>query len=244
MQTVKTESFEIFSADMLDVLPLLSDIDAIITDPPYSSGGFTRGDRTLDTSKKYQGTNTAKRLPLFTGDNRDQLSYQYWMALWLSAALKASKPGALLMTFTDWRQLTATINSVQAGGWVHRGVCVWDKVNARPVPDRFTSQAEYIVWATNGPRAATPGPDSRYAGGVFRHTAPSSSVRQHSTQKPVALMTDLMKVLKPGSTVFDPFMGSGTTGEACITAGHKFIGVEMSPKYFQIAKERLEGVGA
>jgi site-specific DNA-methyltransferase (adenine-specific) len=62
--------------------------------------------------------------------------------------------------------------------------------------------------------------------------------REHPTQKPVALMR--WCVQKTKGTVLDPFMGSGTTGVACAKLGRKFIGIEIEPKYFDIACRRIE----
>ena len=66
--------------------------------------------------------------------------------------------------------------------------------------------------------------------------------RVHPTQKPVALMQWCIGLTKipTGATVLDSFMGSGTTGIACIRTGRKFIGIEKDPDYFQTAKERIE----
>lgn len=61
----------------------------------------------------------------------------------------------------------------------------------------------------------------------------------HPTQKPVALMEKLARKTT-GGAVLDPFMGSGTTGVACMNLGRKFIGIEIEPKYFDIACERIE----
>lgn len=65
--------------------------------------------------------------------------------------------------------------------------------------------------------------------------------RQHPTQKPVALMEWTLDVLKipARGVVFDPFMGSGTTGVAALKSGRDFIGVEADPEYFKIAAARL-----
>jgi site-specific DNA-methyltransferase (adenine-specific) len=63
----------------------------------------------------------------------------------------------------------------------------------------------------------------------------------HPTQKPVALLRwclDKAKV-QPGATVLDPFMGSGTTGVACVETGRNFIGIEIDPEYFAIAERRI-----
>lgn len=65
----------------------------------------------------------------------------------------------------------------------------------------------------------------------------------HPTQKPVALMEYLIRTYtNEGDTVLDNCMGSGTTGVACANTGRNFIGIEMDEKYFQIAKDRIEGV--
>lgn len=65
--------------------------------------------------------------------------------------------------------------------------------------------------------------------------------RLHPTQKPIALMEYLIKTYsKPGDTVLDNCMGSGTTGVACKKTGRKFIGIELNEKYFKIAKQRIE----
>jgi site-specific DNA-methyltransferase (adenine-specific) len=62
----------------------------------------------------------------------------------------------------------------------------------------------------------------------------------HPTVKPVDLMRYLVTlVCREGGTVLDPFMGSGTTGIACIRTGRKFIGIERDARYFEIARQRL-----
>ena len=61
----------------------------------------------------------------------------------------------------------------------------------------------------------------------------------HPTQKPPGLMAWCLKWIAPELTVIDPYMGSGTTGIACVRQGRKFIGVERDPKYYAIAVERI-----
>ena len=60
----------------------------------------------------------------------------------------------------------------------------------------------------------------------------------HPSQKPVGLMADL--AVRVTGAVLDPFMGSGSTGVACMNLGRKFIGIEIAPKYFEIACRRIE----
>lgn len=63
---------------------------------------------------------------------------------------------------------------------------------------------------------------------------------EHPTQKPVKLMRWCIDQLEETETIFDPFMGSGSTGVAAVSEGKKFVGIELSPKYFGIARRRIE----
>ena len=227
----------LYHGDALAVLRELptASVDAVITDPPYSSGGMVRGDRTqAGTHGKYQG-DAVNHLPEFTGDSRDQRAYAYWCALWMAEAMRVTKPGGIMVTFTDWRQLPATTDAVQSGGWVWRGLIPWYKPNTRPQSGRFTAQCEYAVWGSSGPM-----PVDHSAGtfpGFYQYQPERG--KEHVTQKPLALMRDLVQIVPAGGTVLDPFMGSGTTGAAAIMEGRKFIGVEMVEHYAEVAKRRI-----
>lgn len=65
-------------------------------------------------------------------------------------------------------------------------------------------------------------------------------VREHPTQKPEGVMEWCLTHIPDANTILDPFMGSGTTGVACVKAGRSFIGVEREPSYFDIACRRIE----
>ncbi len=64
--------------------------------------------------------------------------------------------------------------------------------------------------------------------------------KEHPTQKPLQLMQWCLGFLPEKDTILDPFMGSGTTGVACAKLGRKFIGIEIEPKYFDIACKRVQ----
>lgn len=226
----------LYLGDCLEILPTLGKVDAVVTDPPYSSGGAFRGDRMAKTSAKYQSTEHRGLYAEFSGDNRDQRSFGYWCSLWLGAALRITRPAGLCVLCTDWRQLPTTTDALQSGGWVWRGIAVWDKTEAaRPQKGRYRNQAEYLVWGSNG-ALVEEGP---CLPGVFRYSV-ASEKKHHITGKPASLFRDLLKLTCEGDTILDPFMGSGTTGVACAKLARKFIGIEIEPKYFDIACRRIE----
>jgi len=66
----------------------------------------------------------------------------------------------------------------------------------------------------------------------------------HPTQKPLALMKWCLTHVPNAKTIFDPFMGSGTTGVACVQAGLSFTGIERDAQYFEIACKRIEAAYA
>lgn len=233
--------YELFHGDALQLLAGLPScsVDALITDPPYSSGGMVRGDRAgSDPKAKYvtNGSSAKDLLESFGGDNRDQRSYAYWVTLWLGECLRVLKPGSVAMLFTDWRQLPATTDALQAGGFVWRGVVPWHKPTARPQAGRFTSSCEYVVWGSAGPMPTDY--SAAVLPGFYRYHAPRD--REHITQKPLELIRDLVKIVPTGGVVLDPFMGSGTTGVAALIEGRRFIGAEQSAHFFDVAKRRIE----
>ena len=228
----------IYTGDMFDVLPILKDVDAFITDPPYSSGGMFKADRSKPVVSKYVQTGTQAFRPEFEGDNRDQRSFFAWSTLWLTAAWHATRPGGHLMVFTDWRQLPTTTDAVQAAGWLWQGIEVWHKTIARPRPNAFRADSEFIVWATKGPQGKQDNKTATYLNGVFPSQPPKD--RFHTTQKPIPVMEWLCSLLPEGSTIADPFMGSGSTLVAARNLGHKVIGCELSEPFADHTIERLQ----
>ncbi len=111
-----------------------------------------------------------------------------------------------------------------------RGFLVWNK--GAGFKDRDFAECE-MAWCSldSNARVLTHDPLAR---GDYRD-------RLHPTQKPVPVMKWAINQL-PGEplTILDPFMGSGSTGVACVMMGRKFVGVEIDPKYFDIACRRIE----
>lgn len=237
MQRVELSGVTMYQGDALQVLNRMPDgsVDGILTDPPYSSGGVSMGARQTDPAQKYQQSGTKRQYPPMLGDAKDQRSWAMWCCLWLGECWRIAREGASLLVFTDWRQLPALSDAVQAAGWSWRGIIAWDKRSARPQIGRFRQQCEYVLFATRGrfiakTRACLPG--------VYSYPVISTQ-KVHLTSKPVALVEDLLAVVSPQSTVLDPFMGGGSVGEACIRTGRNYVGIELSQEYFEISRSRL-----
>ncbi len=213
-------------------------VDAVVTDPPYSSGGFSRDDKGRTPTEKYQSTGTAISYPPFSGDSRDQRSYLAWCALWIAESVRVLKTGGYFMAFTDWRQLPIMSDALQAGGVFWRGIVAWDKGRGARAPHKgyFRHQCEYVLWGTKG-AAVQLEHDGPFDGCI--HAKVCRDDKHHLTGKPTDLMRELVRPVLPGGLVLDPFAGSGTTGVAAVQTGRRFIGIEREPAYVEISRHRL-----
>ena len=109
--------WEIIQGDALKVLSGFAPgtFDAVITDPPYASGGRTQAEKNKSTAKKYSNMGDHAPPP-FDGDAKDQRSWTRWAAEWLYDARKICKPGAPVCMFIDWRQLPMPFNGRGGSG--------------------------------------------------------------------------------------------------------------------------------
>lgn len=87
------------------------------------------------------------------------------------------------------------------------------------------------------------GSTEKYPTSILSFSKPHPSIAKHRTEKPVELLEYLIKTYtNEGEIVVDNCMGSGSTGVACVNTNRRFIGIEIEPKYFDIAKERIENL--
>jgi site-specific DNA-methyltransferase (adenine-specific) len=114
-------------------------------------------------------------------------------------------------------------------GWV-----VWDKRPGMKPNDHSDCE---LIWTNKG------GHIKRFTymwAGVCRQ-GEAGEISLHPTQKPLDLMVWLiLEYTNEGDTILGPFMGSGTTGVACVQTGRNFIGIEIDPDYFAIAEKRIK----
>lgn len=240
LERVEVGGAELWHGDCLDLLEAIDrgSVDLVLADPPYCSGGETRTARKQATSKKYQSSDALAKFADFENDTMDERAYVLFTMEWARRARRAMREGASLLCFTDWRQLSNVQDALQAAGLTYRGIVVWDKGGARPQPNSFRNQCEFVVWVTNGAIDRTPAPGAKYLPGVFRVPTPGNE-REHMNQKPVDLLGALMGIADRGGLVLDPFMGSGSTAVACLRYGYRFVGAELSDHYFAVACKRV-----
>jgi len=202
----------LYLGDCREILPLLPKVDAVVTDPPY---GIDIGGRGQIGGR---GVYDAK---------------DYGKADWDKEGLSQQQWDAIRAKSDQWIVWGGNHLSDVLGA--SAGVLVWDKKCRNGWDDTF-SDAE-IAYTNVITRAKC----FRHMWvGAFRDSEKGADVRQHPTQKPIDLLTWCLEFVPDARTILDPFMGSGTTGVACAKLGRKFIGIELEPKYFDIACKRID----
>jgi DNA modification methylase len=202
----------LYLGDCLDILPTLAagSVDAVITDPPYGVGR----DKGFEGFEGFGGFGTPIARRKYQGDWDDKRPDKNVF----DEILRVGKIALIFggNYFTDYLPVS--------NHWV-----VWDKKQTMP-----TFGDCELVW-TNVKRNSVKWIEREWNGLLGKE-----EVRQHATQKPIKIMTWLLThYTKEGDTILDPFMGSGTTGVACVQTGRNFIGIEIDPTYYAIAEKRI-----
>ncbi len=207
------EGVKLYLGDCRDVLPHLEGVDAVVTDPPYeiTAAGGGIG---------------ATRKDLNATEGFTDCGFDY----------------SILDRFDCWvcfgtlRQVPRLIEKAGDRRWM---LVTWNKQNPCPlVNGNYLPDTEYIIHAWRKGRLYGGFEDkARY----IVHPLGDKEHGEHPNEKPMKVMRKMVNLASDtGHTVLDPFMGSGTTGVACIRTGRKFIGIEKEPKYFDIAVARVK----
>ena len=231
------DRWQVITGDCLDVMRTLAagSVDAVVTDPPYCSGGLTETQR---KSAKFQGlrTQTIKNgQEWFVSDAMTTNGYLYLMRGVANEAKRVLCDGGSLLVFCDWRMYPQLAGALESAGLRLQNLIVWDKGNAG-LGRGFRPQHELIAHLVHG----TGKYHSKRGTNVYGTRRVGAVDREHPTQKPADLLRELIEVVAaPDGAVLDPFMGSGTTGVACIQTGRRFIGIEIDEGYADIARARI-----
>lgn len=240
MRVERFGSHTLYLGDCQEVIPSLGKVDSVITDPPYESHmhDAKRGIKIYGSEKRIRNDGNANPPPVdfsAIGNLREELSQKL-----------VEICGGWFLAFCTPEGVAAWRDAIEDAGAKYKRACIWVKPDSAP---QFNGQgpamgAECFVsaWCASG--------HSRWNGGgrrnIFTHPCnPSGRTGEHPTEKPVSLMLELVDLFTfSGDTVLDPFMGSGTTGVACVKAGRHFIGIEQKEKYFDLSCRRMESAMA
>lgn len=212
----------------LDLYPKLGNVDHVITDPPYSASTH-RYDR---WARNDAGEIAEVGLDFDSLTDHDANSLARYCAAHVDQ-------GWLLIfsdldTLAEWREAASLRLRFNRAN-------IWVKTNPKPnmsgrgpgVGYEFVSS----FWCGGGHTSWNGGGKA----GVFTHNG--KGTKNHPTEKPLSLMRELIQLFtNPGDVIFDPFMGSGTTGVAALECGRRFIGAELDAGYFETAVKRMEDV--
>lgn len=213
----------LYLGDCREILPTLGRVDAVVTDPPYGSDDTHAGHLSNITLRN--GERAGQALG-FDGIERDEM-----VALcraWVELAQR-------WVVFTcEWKYAHALDD---AGLLIRLGI--WRKPDGAP---QFTGDRPGTGWEAVA--ICHRSGKKRWNGGgahAFWTFPKGQNNSGHPTGKPLGLVSEMVAdFTDPGETILDPFMGSGTTGVAAVKLGRRFIGIEIEPKYFDIACRRIE----
>lgn len=239
----------IYQADCINVLPVLTSVDAVIIDPPFGTG-------TRKWDKEPAQAVWSELLRLCPDGPIAIFGYAKQLFRW-SRYLDELQ----LIGFVVWHCYNAPLVSPGLTR-VHQGIAIFGKslkqVKAHAVREPY-SDDDSLISLYNVPSCVTNDNlkkrllesgrkkrhlDGRRCSDLWSIPAPgagfNSYQRLHPNQKPLEVMRRLVLLLTDeGQTVLDCYMGSGTTGVACIATNRDFIGIDNDPDYFKIAQDRL-----
>lgn len=146
------------------------------------------------------------------------------------------REGGSLIAFPGLKWLPRVIADIGAD-LLWQWPIAWYKPNAMQFGKTGFSVLDIMVWFAKGKaKALQPMRDV-----IVKAIVPSENRNGHPTPKPLDVMLPLVQLVsRKGDIILDPFMGSGTTGVACVQTGRNFIGIEIDRGYFDIAKARIE----
>lgn len=201
-------------------------IDLIVTDPPYK----------VITGGKNNGRNSKRPVGILT-NNDGYFDNIPSPKQYMSELFRVLKNETHCYIFSNAICLSEMLTEAQLAGFKLHNILIWEKNNCTP-SQWYMKNCEYILFLRKG--------SAKYINNIGQsktvHKFNNITGRKvHPTEKPVDLLEFYIKnSSNVGDVVLDPFMGSGSTGVACVNTKRNFIGIELDEKYFNIAKEHID----
>lgn len=226
------ERYKLYQGDCLDIINNIEVVDCIITDIPYN------------ISKK----NNFKTMKDRTG--RNGIDFGEWDKGFeeenLIQFIPLIKSGGSFILFHSFEQFGELKEIFENNGLMLKDKLIWEKTNPMPRnrDRRYISNIEILSWYVKPKNKWTFNrQNGKYESSVLKYPSESGGGfrRYHPTQKNLKMIEYLIKIhTNENDVVLDPFMGSGTTGVACMNLNRRFMGIELDESYFNIAKNRIE----
>ena len=192
-------------------------VDLVLTDPPYGMG-FKSNYR----KEKYNEIRNDKSLE--------------WLEKYVDECFRILKENTAVYFFCSWHNVDIFKQSIEKKFKI-KNILIWEKNNTSmgDLKGSYAPKYEMIIFAHKGRKLLN---GFRYSDII---KANRTGNKFHPTEKPVDLLELFIKNSSDeNAVVFDGFMGSGSTGVACMNTNRRFIGIELDVGYFNIAKERIE----
>ena len=205
-------------------------VDHIITDPPYN------------ISKKNNFTTmNSPRKGVYFGEWDKTFDLISWIKDYVSLL---NKNGSVII-FCSYLYISFIVKELENNGIDVKDILVWKKSNPMPrnINRRYVQDMEFAIWGVrkNAKWTFNKPANVPYLRSVFESSLVSGKEKTgHPTQKSLSLLENIIRIhTNENEIIIDPFMGSGTTGEAALKNKRKFIGIENNYDYFEISTKRL-----
>lgn len=202
--------------------------DAIITDPPYN----------ISRKNNFKTINR-------NGIDFGKWDYNFDQIGWIRNVEPLLKNGGSIIIFNDWKNMGLIASELDKLNFEVKDLIRWIKNNPMPrnINRRYLTDFEFAIWAIKKGKKWTFNKtnNTSYLRPEFKYSiVPKSFDKIHPTQKPIALLENLIKIhTNKDDLIFDPFMGSGSTAIAALNLNRNFVGCEIDKSYFEKAKERI-----
>ena len=222
------DDIKLYCDDCLNIMKQIENesIDLIVTDPPYLIKYKTNRRKNKDHDFCSEILN----------DDNEQLIIDY-----IRECYRILKNNTAMYMFCNCDKVDFFKQELENAGFKIKNMIIWVKNNwtAGDLKAQFGKQYEIIFLVNKGRKYF----NGKRITDVWMFDKISGKKQLHQNQKPVNLLKQcILKHSDENDIIFDGFMGSGSTGVACIETNRKFIGVELDKKYFEIAKERIENL--
>ncbi|MDU4440260.1 MAG: site-specific DNA-methyltransferase [Haemophilus parainfluenzae] len=226
---------KIYHSDCISIMQEMREknikVDHIITDPPYSI-----------SAKNQFNTMRNPR----AGVDFGKWDWGFDPTGWIEYAMPILSDDGSIIIFCSYKFISDICKKIEELNGVVKDIIVWQKSNPMPrnINRRYVQDMEFIVWGVkskNSKWVFNKDESKPYHRGFIQTPTLLGKERtKHPTQKPVSLMTELIKLhTTDKQTIFDPFMGVGSTGVAALNLGRNFIGCEKELEWFQLAQNRI-----